>query len=421
LHQDIEGKVWQQAPAANTEVAIDSAVQVKIGPAGRVEVPQLYAFTEEEAREALTNAGLVMAIGRTSTSPVAPMGVTDWHPSRYAFQGDTVTVELEYPEVPDVQGKDKTTAVHLITSALLNFAVKEITTDQHAAGKIFKQSPGAGEQANFGDNVTISMAKAPIQSGRVGQQQGDLGAAPPIFVQKSGDTDTGGGSQPKGPESGEYEIVSISVDTEEVEHQGNIYNKLKGLESATVVIRKQGREQIIDGQAAVGLLLEKGYLIHLSGVGIVTRDKRKKEEIAQVKEDRDQGEREAGDTPDRGIDIVTGPLPSEPANCNDVIKQYYEQCEKIRQEAIQRNCERGGYYSGCALDVVGCMTPYLPDWVFVGEACSNQAVQNCAKGAYGSYLGCIRGCNSGQRTKSLQECAKDCGEDIKAKLEQCSR
>jgi hypothetical protein len=86
-------------------------------------------------------------------------------------------------------------------------------------------------------------------------------------------------------DAGGYEIVSIHADTVEVEYDDYIYDKLRGMNAATVVIRIGGREHVIDGKKAVSILMEKGYFYYLAGVGIVSKSRRAKEQEEETAPD----------------------------------------------------------------------------------------------------------------------------------------
>jgi len=70
-----------------------------------------------------------------------------------------------------------------------------------------------------------------------------------------------------------YEIKSIAIETVEVRRNKKIYQKLKDIDSAVVIMRIRGGDHIIDGYNAVQLLIEKGYLYHVADVGYVTTEK----------------------------------------------------------------------------------------------------------------------------------------------------
>lgn len=107
--------------------------------------------------------------------------------------------------------------------------------------------------------------------------------------------------------------------------------------------------------------------------------------------------------------------------CDEVIKHFDQECAKCRGEASQKYCQKHNY-SGCALDVGGCFTPYLPRHVFSGKACSDVRTMNCLKGAYGGYVGCINGCNAeaiASGAGNLSKCVQACGQAIKGRIEDC--
>ena len=95
---------------------------------------------------------------------------------------------------------------------------------------------------------------------------------PPSFVSKTsgGDESHLEDNDEFGPQKDDYAIKAITFDTIEVEKDGKIFTRLTSSDNATVIIRMRGRDHIIDGAEAVNLLIEKGYLHHVAGVGLVT-------------------------------------------------------------------------------------------------------------------------------------------------------
>ena len=95
---------------------------------------------------------------------------------------------------------------------------------------------------------------------------------PPSFVSR---TSEGNGPEVEeedefGTQEDDYAIKAITFDTVEVTKDGKIFTRLKSSDAATVIIRMRGSDHIIDGSEAVNLLIEKGYLYHVAGVGLVT-------------------------------------------------------------------------------------------------------------------------------------------------------
>jgi len=94
----------------------------------------------------------------------------------------------------------------------------------------------------------------------------------PAFVSKTSD-----GNEPDveeedefGTEKDDYAIKAIAIETVDVDKDGRIFTRLKSVDAATVIIRMRGSDHIIDGGEAVNLLIEKGYLYRVAGVGLVT-------------------------------------------------------------------------------------------------------------------------------------------------------
>ncbi len=95
---------------------------------------------------------------------------------------------------------------------------------------------------------------------------------PPSFVSKTsgGDESPAEDEDEFGTQEDDYAIKAIAFDTVDVEKDGKIFTRLKSSDAATVIIRMRGSDHIIDGSEAVNLLIEKGYLYRVAGVGLVT-------------------------------------------------------------------------------------------------------------------------------------------------------
>ncbi len=110
------------------------------------------------------------------------------------------------------------------------------------------------------------------------------------------------------------------------------------------------------------------------------------------------------------------------ADCSALREHYDKRCGEMRSYYSRLNCERHGY-SGCALDVAGCFTPYLPGHVFTDEACGKPGYKTCASHAYNNYIECLAGCNKsaieGRLPGGRAPCAKSCQQDITGAVASC--
>lgn len=111
-----------------------------------------------------------------------------------------------------------------------------------------------------------------------------------------------------------------------------------------------------------------------------------------------------------------------PRNCNDLRIAYFRKCDDIKGYYAQLNCKTHGY-SGCALDVISCFTPFLPSHVFTDEACGRPGFTACATKVYNRHLECLRNCNensiAGRLPQGLRKCGEGCRIQIESELRSC--
>ena len=156
ISQDIE---------AGTQVATGTKLKLVISSGkvvGGVAVPDLVGKSEAEAKVLLDAEGLVLAVETTPNPSVeagkivsqTPMGATT------AQKGSTVTVYISTgPEdstiqVPDLVGKDETTAKSMLTTAGLNWGtITEEHNDSVAAGLVLAQSVAPETEVKTGTSV----------------------------------------------------------------------------------------------------------------------------------------------------------------------------------------------------------------------------------------------------------------------------
>lgn len=111
-----------------------------------------------------------------------------------------------------------------------------------------------------------------------------------------------------------------------------------------------------------------------------------------------------------------------PKNCTALRDTYYKQCNEIKDYYAKMNCQKHGY-SGCALDVVSCFTPFLPSHIFPDTACGKTGYTACATKIYDRYLECLKNCNEnaigGRLPQGLRQCGDSCLRQIKAEIGTC--
>ena len=136
-----------------------------------------------------------------------------------------------------------------------------------------------------------------------------------------------------------------------------------------------------------------------------------------------------GSTPSPPTSWRPSPPPPSPqsstrGDCSALRKRYETKCSEMGAYFSKLNCQRHGY-SGCALDVAGCFTPFLPGHVFTDDQCGNSQYTACATEAYDRYLQCLSSCNQnsidGRLPEGLRSCGTRCLEGIKSEIGICRR
>lgn len=157
ISQDIE---------AGTEVEAGTQLKLVIS-SGKVDggsgVPDLTGKTEAEAKVLLDAEGFVLAVETTPSETVPEGQVVSQNPlgATTAPRGSTVTIyissgppESDAIKVPDLVGKDETTAKSMLTTAGLSWGtITEEHNDSVAAGLILSQSVAADTEVKPGTTV----------------------------------------------------------------------------------------------------------------------------------------------------------------------------------------------------------------------------------------------------------------------------
>ncbi len=124
----------------------------------------------------------------------------------------------------------------------------------------------------------------------------------------------------------------------------------------------------------------------------------------------------------RGDSIIGEQTATNPRDCKSFRDNYFKKCDEIGAYYSRLNCERHGY-SGCALDVVSCFTPFLPSHIFTDQACGRPGYIDCVTKVYDRYLECLRYCNKtsidGTLTEGLGKCGQNCKLRIESDLHGC--
>jgi eukaryotic-like serine/threonine-protein kinase len=173
-NEDEVGVVLEQDPAPDTLVDEGSAVNLVVGVAPeQVAVPDgLVGMTEEEAREAITAAGLEVGnVTREESDDAEPDEVlqTDPESGEEVAVGSAVNlVVAQAPDtvtVPSVIGRNRDDARAAIEAAGLEFGNVDTRASDQPADIVLETSPAGGDEVEAGStvNVVVSSGAATVQ------------------------------------------------------------------------------------------------------------------------------------------------------------------------------------------------------------------------------------------------------------------
>lgn len=157
------GNVVSTDPPAGTKAEKGSTVNLNVSKGGeQVDVPDLSGMTADQAKQALTKAGLSASQGSaTASDKVAKDKVVSQDPvaGTKVGKGSTVTFSLssgpEGVEVPDLSGMNEKQAKAALSNVGLSGSVSDRqSSDKVAEGGIISQSPSAGSKLEKGGKVT---------------------------------------------------------------------------------------------------------------------------------------------------------------------------------------------------------------------------------------------------------------------------
>jgi serine/threonine-protein kinase len=157
------GTVYQQDPAAGSEVDEGASVQVLVsgGPATKP-VPNAVGLAEAEARDRLVDAGFQVD-SREVFAEQEPGTVVSQDPAAGADAEDGANVTIEVSkgtgmvDVPNVVGLTRAEAEAELSSAKLEANVVEVPSAEQA-GTVVAQNP-VGGQAREGSSVRLNVAQ----------------------------------------------------------------------------------------------------------------------------------------------------------------------------------------------------------------------------------------------------------------------
>jgi serine/threonine-protein kinase len=162
-----------QDPEANTKIKRGATVTLKvsIGP-GLVEVPDLIGLTEAEATAKLESAGLAKGEVDTAPSDTVQAGKVMYQSPRKGFKAEVhspvdlvVSSGRAMRTVPSVIGLTEAKARRMIEGdgfVYQSIGEPQSTTCDQPAGRVCRQDPPDGSDAEAGSTVTVVVSRGPM-------------------------------------------------------------------------------------------------------------------------------------------------------------------------------------------------------------------------------------------------------------------
>ena len=169
-----EGFIFEQSIAAGTQVQAGTEVVIKVSLGSKtITVPNIVDSELDSAIAALERLGIDYQIIKQQNDEVAENYVIRTQPAAdekisegktlfvYVSTGsDTVKVE-----VPECIGKDKNTAIMLLSAANLTYRfLDDEYSDTYKAGTVINQSINAGTEVDEGREIILILSKGPNPS-----------------------------------------------------------------------------------------------------------------------------------------------------------------------------------------------------------------------------------------------------------------
>jgi len=163
------GTVLSSDPATGARIRANDSVTLTLsdGPE-TVKVPDLKGYSLGKAQDRLRQDGLAAGMVTRAFSEDVPRGsVIGTDPgagtARHSGSAIALIVSRGSPvKVDDVRGASVDDATTTLREAGLKVKIADTqVTSEFDAGKVARQSPGAGEQVGEGDTVTLTISKGP--------------------------------------------------------------------------------------------------------------------------------------------------------------------------------------------------------------------------------------------------------------------
>ncbi len=180
-----EGSVTRTDPAGGTEAEDGSSVTmwVSTGP-NAVTVPDVSGLTQDQARQQLTDAGLVVGTVREDDNPAQPEGRalgTEPGATQSVAEGSSVTLVISsgLVQLPDLAGQTEDAAKETLNGLKLTANTSSEESADVAPGTVIRQDRAAGLVPQ-GTTVNLVIATAPttvtIPNDIVGKSEADATA-----------------------------------------------------------------------------------------------------------------------------------------------------------------------------------------------------------------------------------------------------
>ena len=160
------GNVFKQTPAGGTEAPKGSVVSYVVSRGTElVQVPDVTGKSQSSATSTLQKAGFKVSVKESTSDKVSKGDVMSQNPPGgvSVAKGSKVSITVASgpatAKVPAVVGDDEATARSKLSAA--GFKVSVVTEAGSGTLNVTKQTPNAGERADYGSTVTITLDGPP--------------------------------------------------------------------------------------------------------------------------------------------------------------------------------------------------------------------------------------------------------------------
>jgi eukaryotic-like serine/threonine-protein kinase len=168
-----ENEVWEQSPAAGTEVQVGDTVRFKFNPPAELKlVPDLRGKTLPEAEQLLAAEGFTIGNVTTAIDDSIPEGqIISTTPAAgdELAAGSAVAIVVsegsEKVAIPDVATQRADSALNLLQSEPYRFIVNVQTVDDNDVpeGDVVSTDPSIGTSVEVGSRITMFVSRGPAR------------------------------------------------------------------------------------------------------------------------------------------------------------------------------------------------------------------------------------------------------------------